>query len=286
MNQKELNVLWSMQDAIITNTPYQHHTRLHLPLKSPKWYHKRFIRICTQAAAVLLLIAGSWYASRTVILQDNSKQYLSVAAPAGQRVNITLHDGTAVCLNSGAKLEYPVRFNKNRRVKLSGEAMFNVEHDADHPFIVETFACDVEVLGTKFNVTADEQTHDFTTTLLRGKIKVTNKLASDNQIILDPNEKVCLNGNRLVLTRIKNTDDYLWTEGILNLVGHPFADIIAKLEKTYGVNIQVETSELPQIEIIRGKILINMGLDYVLKTLQEITPFEYSKDENNVIHIK
>lgn len=48
-------------------------------------------------------------------------------------------------------------------MKLSGEAMFNVEHDAAHPFIVETFACDVEVLGTKFNVTADELTHDFTT---------------------------------------------------------------------------------------------------------------------------
>ena len=190
------------------------------------------------------------------------------------------------CLNSGAKLEYPIRFNRNRRVKLSGEAMFNVEHDAAHPFIVETFACDVEVLGTKFNVTADELTHDFTTALLRGKVKVTNKLASGDQIILDPNEKVCLNGKRLVLTRIENTDDYLWTEGILNLVGHPFADIIAKMEKTYGVKIQIQTAELPQIDVIRGKIPVNMGLDYALRALQKITPFQYEKDENNVIHIK
>ena len=207
-------------------------------------------------------------------------------APAGQRIDITLQDGTSVCLNSGAKLEYPIRFNRNRRVKLSGEAMFNVEHDAAHPFIVETFACDVEVLGTKFNVTADELTHDFTTALLRGKVKVTNKLASGDQIILDPNEKVCLNGKRLVLTRIENTDDYLWTEGILNLVGHPFADIIAKMEKTYGVKIQIQTAELPQIDVIRGKIPVNMGLDYALRALQKITPFQYEKDENNVIHIK
>lgn len=171
-------------------------------------------------------------------------------------------------------------------MKLSGEAMFNVEHDAAHPFIVETFACDVEVLGTKFNVTANEQAHDFTTALLNGKVKITNKLASGDQIILDPNEKVCLNGNRLVLTKIKNTDDYLWTEGILNLVGHPFADIIAKMEKTYGVKIQIETADLPQIDVIRGKIPVNMGLDYALRSLQEISPFKYEKDENNVIHIK
>ena len=65
-NQKELNALWSMQDAIIANAPYQHHNRLHLPTRHPKWYRQRFIRICTQAAAVLLLVAGSWYASRTV----------------------------------------------------------------------------------------------------------------------------------------------------------------------------------------------------------------------------
>ena len=111
-------------------------------------------------------------------------------------------------------------------------------------------------------------------------------MASGDQIILDPNEKVCLNGKRLVLTRIENTDDYLWTEGILNLVGHPFADIIAKMEKTYGVKIQIQTAELPQIDVIRGKIPVNMGLDYALRALQKITPFQYEKDENNVIHIK
>ena len=135
-NQKELNALWSMQDALIANVPYPHHPHLQLPTRRLKWYRQRFIRICTQAAAVLLLVAGSWYASRTVIIEDTAKQYLSVAAPAGQRIDITLQDGTSVCLNSGAKLEYPIRFNRNRRVKLSGEAMFNVEHDAAHPFIV------------------------------------------------------------------------------------------------------------------------------------------------------
>lgn len=285
-NQKELNALWSMQDAIIANAPYQHHNRLHLPSRRPKWYHKRFVRICTQAAAALLLIAGSWYASRTVTIEDTAKQYLSVAAPAGQRVDITLQDGTTVCLNSGAKLEYPMRFNNDRRVKLSGEAMFDVEHDAAHPFIVETFACDVKVLGTKFNVAADEHTRNFTTAVLRGQVQIINKLAPGDQIILDPNEKVSLSGNRLILTQIENADDYLWTEGILNLVGHSFAGIVSKMQKTYGVEIQIDMDKVPEIDVIRGKIPVAMGLDYALKALQKIAPFQYEKDENNIIHIK
>lgn len=59
-----------------------------------------------------------------------------------------------------------------------------------------------------------------------------------------------------------------------------------QMEKTYGVKIQIQTAELPQIDVIRGKIPVNMGLDYALRALQKITPFQYEKDENNVIHIK
>ena len=248
---------------------------------------KRTAQWSAAAAAVLLACAGLGHYMADRILERRTRDMMAITAPNGQSMSVTLSDGTTVWLNSGAKLEYPSIFSrKTRRVKISGEAMFEVEHDASRPFIVETFACDAEVLGTKFNVTADELTHDFTTALLRGKVKVTNKLASGDQIILDPNEKVCLNGKRLVLTRIENTDDYLWTEGILNLVGHPFADIIAKMEKTYGVKIQIETADLPQIDVIRGKIPVNMGLDYALRSLQEISPFKYEKDENNVIHIK
>jgi len=248
---------------------------------------KRTAQWSAAAAAVLLACAGLGHYMADRILERRTQDMMAITAPNGQSMSVTLSDGTTVWLNSGAKLEYPSIFSrKTRRVKISGEAMFEVEHDASRPFIVETFACDAEVLGTKFNVTADELTHDFTTALLRGKVKVTNKLASGDQIILDPNEKVCLNGKRLVLTRIENTDDYLWTEGILNLVGHPFADIIAKMEKTYGVKIQIQTAELPQIDVIRGKIPVNMGLDYALRALQKITPFQYEKDENNVIHIK
>lgn len=53
-------------------------------------------------------------------------------------------------------------------MKLSGEAVFDVEHDEDRPFVVETFASDIRVLGTKFNVIADERHQRFSTALLPG----------------------------------------------------------------------------------------------------------------------
>ena len=160
-------------------------------------------------------------------------------------MDVTLQDGTTVCLNAGARLDYPVRFGKTRRVKLSGEAMFDVDHDAAHPFVVETFACDVEVLGTKFNVAADETSRDFSTALLRGKLRVTNKLTRDDEIVMNTNDFVSLSGDRLALRSIDNSDDYLWPEGIFNLAGHNFGEIIERLESLYGVRSSSKRRRAP-----------------------------------------
>lgn len=160
-HQQELNALWFVHNTTLVNAPRP--AGKPLPAARPQWYRIPLVRRCMQAAAALLLLAGTWYASRSVVIENTANQYLAIAAPAGQRVDITLQDGTTVCLNAGARLEYPMRFGKTRRVKLSGEAMFDVDHDAARPFVVETFACDVEVLGTKFNVTADEASRGFST---------------------------------------------------------------------------------------------------------------------------
>lgn len=87
-----------------------------------------------------------------------------------------------------SRLEYPPVFaGKERRVKLSGEGLFNVVHDASHPFIVEAFASEIEVLGTTFNVFTDEEHSRFSTTLAEGKVRVT-LMESGDQLTLRPDE--------------------------------------------------------------------------------------------------
>lgn len=283
-HQQELNALWFVHNTTLVNAPRP--ACRPMPAARPQWLRLPAVRRCMQAAAALLLLAGTWYASRSIVIEKTANQYLSIAAPAGQRVDITLQDGTTVCLNAGARLEYPLRFGKTRRVKLSGEAMFDVDHDAARPFVVETFACNVEVLGTKFNVAADEAAREFSTALLRGRLRVTNKLTRDDEIVMNTNDFVSLSGDRLALRSIENTDDYLWPEGIFNLAGHNFGEIIARLESLYGVTIAIEKTASPELNIIRGKIPVAMGLDYALRALQKITPFEYESADNGTITIR
>ena len=166
-------------------------------------------------------------------------------------------------------------------MKVSGEAMFDVEHDPAHPFVVETFACDVEVLGTKFDVTAEEREGLFSAALLRGSVKVTNRLTPGEQFVLRPNEEVRLAGRRLSLKPIGSMDDYLWTEGMISIKGLSFGELMRKFEKSFGVKIQVDRARMPEVDYNHGKIRISDGVDSALRLLQMASDFTYTRSEDN-----
>ena len=217
---------------------------------------KRAAQWSAAAAAVLLACAGLGHYMADRILERRTRDMMAITAPNGQSMSVTLSDGTTVWLNSGAKLEYPSIFSrKTRRVKISGEAMFEVEHDASRPFIVETFACDAEVLGTKFNILADARTADFSAALLEGRLKI--------------------------------SDDFRWVDGLMNLNTLSFTEVIRKFENYYGVRITIDNPEdMPELKY-HGKIRVSDGVDHALKLLQITNNFSYTRDdETNTIHIK
>lgn len=239
------------------------------------------------AAAVVFLFMGSYYYHVAERYAARARETVALAAPAGQQVHFTLHDGTQVWLNSATRLEYPVLFDgKERRVKLAGEARFEVTHDARHPFIVETRTCDVEVLGTEFDVLSDEQTQRFSTALFRGRVEVTNR-ATGESVVLNPDEMVHLRGSFLCVTKIENADDYLWREGYINLSGHTFQEILAEYERLFDVTIHVENMTLPTEKFWWGKVRMQDGVDNAVKVLQVACPFRYTFDpERRTITIR
>ena len=101
-------------------------------------------------------------------VQDQEVVYNTLKVPYGKRFKLQLSDGTVVSLNSGTTLKYPEQFGLNgkRNVYLSGEAFFEVAKDKTHPFIVHANKVEVEVLGTKFNVSAYPENPTVNTTLI------------------------------------------------------------------------------------------------------------------------
>src|SRR5690606_18295116 len=102
--------------------------------------------------------------------RETSEQVHTLTTPKGGTYQITLPDGTKVWLNAASTLKYPSRFSENERiVELVGEAYFDVAK-AETPFRVMSKGQRVEVLGTRFNISAYADDPEIKTTLVEGKV--------------------------------------------------------------------------------------------------------------------
>lgn len=254
--------------------------------------HKRPYRnvirtVASVAAAVVFFLAGSWLSEYSLDRSLDTRP-VEVSVPAGQRMTLTLADGTLVELNAGAKMKYPALFKgKTRKVQLEGEAMFHVTHDGKHPFIVNTFAADLTVLGTRFNVNADPQAKEFAATLIEGKVQVSTHDADRQTVTLKPDQRVSIREGRLYTEDIRVSDSTLWTEGIIDISNISFDRLIKKIEKAYGVTVVIERDEMPPFECTTGKIRISDGIDHAMNMLSQLSDFEYERDiASGIIYIR
>ena len=212
----------------------------------------------------------------------------SIYVPTGQRVNITLSDGTNVWLNARTKIVYPAVFDKSvRQVAVDGEAYFDVAKDKKRPFIVETGKCNMEVLGTKFNVEGYSDKDDFEVTLMEGSVRVASRIGLGDTLMLKPDSKACLQKDgRLKVIPVDDYNPYRWKEGLICFRNESFLSIMSDLEKYFGVSIVVENKNVLKY-YFTGKFRQADGIDYALRVLQRDIRFKYERDdENQIIYIR
>lgn len=136
------------------------------------------------AASLVLALGVVWWSL------GNAGDY---ATRPGEQKVATLEDGSRIALNTDTRVD--VQFDGGRRhIELDkGEAMFEVAHDAERPFVVVAGDTRVEAIGTVFIVrrTAD----DVIVTLIKGKVAVTRSPPADGRgagetLMLNPGEKL------------------------------------------------------------------------------------------------
>lgn len=191
--------------------------------------------------------------------------------PYGKNSSIQLPDGTIAYLNAGSRLVYPSRFDgKTREVYLVGEAFFEVAHNADKPFIAKTSALEIEVLGTRFNLSAYPSDKFVETVLVEGRVKVIEEkgLFVKKEYELEPNQLASF--NRIDSEhKISNVDvlNYVtWHDGYLNFESSELNRIIKKLERYYNVQIKL-AHPLTGQKAISGKLKLKEDVESALLVL-------------------
>jgi ferric-dicitrate binding protein FerR (iron transport regulator) len=160
--------------------------------------------------------------------------------PKGGQYQVALPDGTRVWLNASTRLYFPTVFKPGeRKVKLVGEAYFEVKHDADNPFIVETAAGTLlHDLGTSFNVNAYQEDAHEITTLISGSLQVTR---NQSQVLLKPGQQAVVNAQQMVdVQEVETSYAVAWKEGYFMFNREPIKEVMNKIARWYDVEVEYQ----------------------------------------------
>ena len=239
----------------------------------------RILLILTRAAAILLLPVLSFLFYTNHSNKDryaDNLNNLEVEAPAGSRMHFELGDGTKVWLNHGSKLKYPYRFEgENRRVFLTGEAYFEVAHNAKVPFIVGTNYLDVKATGTVFNVCAYVGDDHIETTLVEGKIILYESETNREIKALSPGECLTYSAreNGYTLDSGNSEKNTAWKDGLLVFKNERVEDVAKKLARWYNVEVEIANEKVNEFTFTAT--FMDEPLPQVLELMTLASPVSY-----------
>lgn len=193
------------------------------------------------AAVVLfaLVISGiggyKYFNPKLVALTNSSNQ---------NTVITTLPDGSTIYLAQNSTITYAKRFvGKSRNVKLEGEAFFDVAKNPEKPFVIETKAASVKVLGTSFNLKSTNS-ENFELSVVEGKVGVNLNSNRAENIIALAGDLVMAKDNRLIRERVLSSKTAKSAMVRLQFQDENFENIIRIINKTYGSNLKLDGDKL------------------------------------------
>jgi transmembrane sensor len=238
--------------------------------------------------------------------------YSEIKAPLGARSEVKLSDGTQVILNAGSTLKYSSDYNSNNRdIVLEGEAYFKVARNIDLPLIVNAGNINIRATGTEFNVKAYSDEGIVETTLIEGKVVISQKgnIDENKMFELKPNQKAIYvkEADRLTLEKIKEIEPLAvkpakvvsekllvspkvdvaqviaWTQNKLIIKGENLENLCVKLQRKYNVTFIFENDDIKKYRF--SGVLLDETLEQVLKSIKLTAPIDYLLDGKNVLMV-
>ncbi len=204
----------------------------------------------------------------------------------GKKSMIVLSDGTKVWLNAGSQLIYPAVFlNETREVSLVGEAFFDVVKNPEKPFIVKASDVNVQVLGTRFDISAYPEDKIIQTVLEEGKINLkyedTGLFRRDHTIEMQPSQMVEFDrsSHETIRSVVKVCKYVSWKDGMLEFDRVDLNKALKQIERFYNVNIMLRDQQIGSFKI-SGKLDLKSVPEDVLNVIKLTLPVNWQRKAN------
>lgn len=244
------------------------------------------LRIAASVIIVLTVSFALWKWSGNLKDYLLPVKYRVTAVPAGRRVRIVFSDGSTMLLNSGSRVRYPEEFGSKKRevFLLEGEALFEVVHEADRPFIVTSGRVQTLVLGTVFNVSSYGEFKDVKVTVNRGKVAVGRNGSFGNPLILLPNDQAVYNKEAGVLrkTRVDSRETIGWKDGIFNFNNESLENIAFIMGNVYGIRMKFGDPMMGNTHI-KACFTHQDSIDDILFSIAKVNGWNYQKNGKDVL---
>lgn len=233
------------------------------------------------AAAVLILSIGIGVYYNTKPTPAPVVQQKLSPPPATHRY-IKLPDGSTVLLNTGSELTYPDSFGNTREVHLTGEAYFDIRHNASKPFIVHAGNTRTIVLGTAFDIKAFPGEQNVIVTVTRGKVRVEKD--KETMGTLTPNEQLTVFNNTSSFKKIavNAAEAIAWKQDDILFDDVPLQEAAQQLEERFGCTIVLSNKTLGNCRI-SASFLHNETLQEVIQVISRINRMEVNVRADNTI---
>lgn len=227
-------------------------------------------------------VAASLAIAAGVALQRPAVDTQVYETPVGQVRDITLADGTHIRLNAASKIT--VRLERDaRRVEMAdAEAVFDVAHDAQRPFLIGVGDRQVRVVGTEFNLRNRAGLVDLT--VRRGIVEVRPADAPQSAPtrVTVGQELTHTVGQTAQLLKVSDPDaSFAWTNGQLIYRGQPLSDVAADLSRRFGTPVRAADAPTGALRF-SGVLVIDDETD-VLRRLTAYAPVRVERTSTEII---
>lgn len=232
----------------------------------------RWWRTPAIAAAILvalLAITAVWKRN----LPDYADGPAMLTVQSGNEIKeVRLPDGTVVWLNRHSQLQYPERFaDHERRVKLDGEAYFDVARDERKRFVTETAVSETEVLGTEYNLHVANGA-DCELTVTEGKVSFRGKREGNGLILEAGHAAVLHQGSPNPQALDTDINATAWKTREMHFNAAPLDYMLRVMESVYGTRYRL-SAPLPGIRFrgsfshatekeVRGILSESLGISF------------------------
>ena len=212
-------------------------------------YAAIFIALVTIGSLTYLLVNQPTVDSiQSAVTQPKMKLIQTGSNPAEPSI-VVLPDGTTVKLNANSTLQYPEQFAaSDRRVKLVGEAFFEVRHESTHPFIVEVNNVQIEDLGTSFNISAYPGHEQVEVNVASGSVRLTNTTKNEAAVLFAGSNGKYLKKNGRIEVAHELSANYLsWITKELSFHHTPLSNVFDQLENIYHIKVAYADPKIANI---------------------------------------